>query len=180
MDESGLDPSCVTRGLGVQWGCPVLSLDGFDPAAMALAVPKLLVEQLGILPVRVAGARILYLALADRRDASAAFAMARMSKLKVESGLVDEVHWRAAQRSLCECDCVDAAFEQVANVEALPAAIASAISRLQPRASRLVRIHQFYWLRMWLESAAMSAHDGGVPATREDVMDRLYSVDAEQ
>jgi hypothetical protein len=180
IEECGLDPARVTRGLSVQWGCPVLSLDGFDPAAMALAVPKLLVERIGILPVRAAGRRTLYLAFADQPDASAAFAMERMSGLKVESGLVDPAEWRAAHESLCKCDFVAAQFESVANVEALAATMASAISRLQPRASRLVRVHQFYWLRLWLESGAMTAHSGGIPSTREDVADHLYCVGAEQ
>jgi hypothetical protein len=176
IEECGLDVARVTRGLSVQWGCPVLSLDGFDPAAMALAVPKLLVERLGILPVRTAGRRTLYLAFADQLDASAAFAMERMSGLKVESGLVDPAEWMAAHESLCKCDFVAAQFERVANVEALAAKMASAISRLQPRASRLVRVHQFYWLRLWLESGAMNSGDGRIPSTREDVADRLYCI----
>jgi hypothetical protein len=180
IDECELNPACVTRGLSIQWSCPVLSLDGFDPAPISLTVPKLLVEQLGILPVRIAGARILYLAFVDRLDASVAFAMERMSGLKAQSGLVDETRWKAAHQSLCNCSFVDAACEHVANVEMLPGKMAAAIHKFQPRASRVVRVHQFYWLRMWLESGAMSTPDGGVPATGEDIVDCLYLVGAEQ
>ncbi len=32
----GLDQEHIARGLGVQWNCPVLSLEGFSPAKMAL------------------------------------------------------------------------------------------------------------------------------------------------
>ncbi|HEV2618907.1 MAG TPA: hypothetical protein VGU23_03100, partial [Acidobacteriaceae bacterium] len=63
--------------------------------------------------------------------------------------------------------------------------IASDITGIQPRASRMVRVHDFYWLRMWLETGAMSRVEGripsgGIPATREDVVDRIYSVAGRQ
>jgi hypothetical protein len=75
---------------------------------------------------------------------------------------------------------VEAGFEQVAEIESLTGKIAAAVNRMQPLASRVVRVHKFYWLRMWLESGAMRTRDGGVPETREDVADRLYTVGTEQ
>jgi hypothetical protein len=178
--ECGLKEERVTRALGLQWNCPVLPMEGFDPGAMALLAPKLLVEKLEMVPLRIAGRRILYLAFEDRLDASAAFAMERMSGLKVESGLADGAQLKAARQRLCECEFVDAAYEQVADIESMSSKITSALGRHQPRASRLVRVHQFYWLRMWLERGAMSTRDGGVPATKEDVVDRIYTVGYEQ
>jgi hypothetical protein len=178
--ECGLDPRHITRGLGVQWGCPVLSMEGFDAQRMALAAPRLLVEQTEMLPLRIAGARTLQLAFADRPDASAALAVERMSGLKVESGLMDPSPWAAGRQRLGQCRFVEAAFEPVGKVESLPGRIAAALSRMQPMASRLVRVHQFYWLRMWLESGAMRTRDGGLPWTSEDVADRLYAVGGEQ
>jgi hypothetical protein len=56
--------------------------------------------------------------------------------------------------------------------------IASVLGRVRPRASRLVRVHQFYWLRMWLETGAMGAGDGGIPRSREDVLDGIYILQA--
>jgi len=179
IEECGLPKDRVTRGLSMQWGCPVLPIDGFDPVAMALVVPKLLVEQLQMVPLRIAAERILYLAFADGLDASAAFAVERMSGLKVESGLLDSAQWNAARQSLSECEFVNAAFEPVATAQAMSRKIASALTRIGPRASRLVRVHRFYWLRMWLETGAMRAGDGGVPATREDVVDRIYTLEPE-
>jgi hypothetical protein len=179
-EECGLDHNYITRGLGVQWGCPVLSTEGFDPDRMALAAPKLLVEQTGMLPLRMAGERTLYLGFAERLDPAAALAMELMSELKVESGLMDPVQWKIARQRLCKCEFVEAGFEQVAEIESLPRKIAAAVNTMQPLASRLVRVHQFYWLRMWLESAAMRTRDGGVPGSREDVADRLYTVGTEQ
>jgi hypothetical protein len=178
--ECGLDPRCITRGLGVQWGCPVLSMEGFDAGRMALAVPRLLVEQTGLLPLRIAGGRTLQLAFADRPDASAALAVERMSGLKVESGLMNPAEWQAGRDRMFACSFVEAAFDLVAEIESLPGRIAVELRRMQPMASRLVRVHEFYWLRMWLESAAMRTRDGGLPWTREDVADRLYAVGREQ
>jgi hypothetical protein len=178
--ECGLDPRCITRGLGVQWGCPVLSMEEFDAERMALVAPRLLVEQTGMLPLRIAGERTLQLAFADRPDASAALAVERMSGLRVERGLMDPAQWQAGWDRMCASSFVDATFDLVAEIESLPGRIAVALKRMQPVASRLVRVHEFYWLRMWLESAAMRTRDGGLPWTREDVADQLYTVGGEQ
>jgi hypothetical protein len=132
-----------------------------------------------MLPLRLAGARTLYLGFADRLDAAAAFAAKRMSGLKVESGLVERSQWEMARQRLFGCEFVEASLEQVATGDSLPERVAAALKRLQPVASRLVRVHQFYWLRMWLESGAMRTSDGGVPRTREDVVDRIYAVGLE-
>ena len=178
--ECGLKEERVTRALGLQWNCPVLPVDGFDPAAMALLAPKALVERVGMLPLRIAGGRILYLAFEDRLDSSAALAMERMSGLKVESGLVDGERLKAARQRLCECEFIEAEHEQAVDSESMSRRIALALGKIQPRASRLVRLHQSYWLRMWLETGAMSTREGGVPATREDIVDRIYTVGHEQ
>lgn len=180
IEECGLDHGCVTRGLGVQWGCPVLPMEGFDPEQMVLAAPRLLVEQVGMLPLRIAGERTLQLAFADRLDEEAAFAMERMSGLKVESGLVDEAQCNSARHRLCGCKFVEAGFEQVAAIETLAGRVAAALREMRPIASRMVRVRHFFWLRMWLESGAMRSRVGGIPASREDVADRLYVVGTEQ
>jgi len=174
IEQCGLPQECVTHALGMQWGCPVVSVDGFIPNAMALAVPRLLVERLGMLPLRIAGERILYLAFAGQPDASAAFALERMSGLKVECALVDQAQWRAARERLCDSDFVDAAFDQVGDTESMVKDIAFTLGKIRPISSRLVRVHQFFWLRMWLETGPMSARDGGIPSTREDVADHIY------
>lgn len=180
VSECGLKEERITRALGLQWNCPVLPVEGFDPAAMALLVPRALVERLGMVPLRIAGGRILYLAFEDRLDASAAFAMERMSGLKVESGLVDGARLKVARQRLCECEFIEAEYEQAADIESMSRKMALALGKMQPMASRLVRVHQIYWLRMWLETGAMSTRDGGVPTTREDVVDRICTVGYEQ
>jgi hypothetical protein len=178
--ECGLKEDRLIRGLGMQWGCPVLPMDGFVPEAMALTVPKALLAGTAMVPLRMAGKRILYLGFEDCLDAAAAFAMERMSGLTVESGLVDGRQLLEARRHLCACDFVESVFQQVADIDALSQVMSSALSKMQPRASRLVRVHQFFWLRMWLETGAMTSREGGVPMTREDVADRVYAVGREQ
>ena len=168
-EECGLDHGSITRGLGVQWGCPVLPMQGFDPARMALAVPRLLVEQVGMVPLRVAGKRTLQLAFASRPDASAAFAMERMSGLKVESGLVQDSVFRAAHARI-----LNAPFPRVKLVDATPEpAIAATLTRTIEQAhaldSRLVRVHDCLWLRMWLRR-----QEGSIPEVN-DVRDVIYS-----
>ena len=55
---------------------------------MALVMPKRFVQEFGLLPLRVAGSRILYLAFEDGLNAGAALALEQMSELRVESGLI--------------------------------------------------------------------------------------------
>lgn len=180
IDDCGLDQDCITRGLGMQWGCPVLPMEGFEPAAMALAAPKILLEHVGMVPLRVARKRTLYLGFESRLDASAAFAMKRMSGLEVESGVVEGARLEQARRRLSQCEGVPASFEQFPDVESLSGNVAQTVSSIQPRASRLVRIHQFYWLRMWLETGSMSSREGGFPVTKGEVADRVYLVGRQQ
>jgi Type II secretion system (T2SS), protein E, N-terminal domain len=178
IEEWGLKEGCVTRALSVQWGCPVLPVQGFEPEKMALVLPRVLVERLGMVPLRIAGRRILYVGFEDRMDAAAAAAIERMSGLRVESGLVDGSRLKAMRERLFESEFVDAELDCVADAGAMMAKITCELRSTQPTASRLIRVHQFYWLRMWLESGAMRAQDGGVPVSKEDVVDRVYTIDA--
>jgi Type II secretion system (T2SS), protein E, N-terminal domain len=174
-EECGLERERIMRGLGFQWGCAVLSLEGFDPRPMALAVPRVLMEQTGIVPLRSSPRGPLYVGFEDRLDASAALALESMSGLKVESGLLEETLCDEARRRLYACECVPATVEQVGEGAELVHRIASAVGKMRPVASRLVRVHEFYWLRMWLETGALRGGEAGVAASSEDVVDRIYT-----
>jgi hypothetical protein len=178
MSECGLEPEQIVRGLSMQWGCPVLTTEGFSPEAMALVIPKVLVEKFGLLPLRVAGSRILYLGFADRLDASAAFATEQMMELKVESGVVEGASFEAARHRLLACDGVEAKLETAEDNDAMAARITAILEQKQPIASRLVRLHQYYWLRMWLESGALG-RTGNLPVTSEDVKDYVFTIRAQ-
>ena len=173
--ECGLETEQITRGLSMQWSCPVLSIKGFEPEAMALAVPRVFVKEFGVLPLRVAGQRILYLAFEDRLDASAALAVEQMTELKVESGLMDGAQFREAQAALLRCDTVEANLEAVTSTASLAARITAILEQKQPVAARLVRLHQYYWLRTWLESGVMGGN-GSLPRTNEDVDDQIFTI----
>jgi hypothetical protein len=177
MTECGLEAEQIVRGLSMQWGCPVLTTEGFSPEAMALVLPKLFVERFGLLPLRVAGSRILYLGFADRLDASSAFATEQMTELKVESGVVEGASFEAARRRLLACNGAEMKLEAVENRDAMAARITAILEQKQPIASRLVRLHQFYWLRIWLESGALGRAAGNLPITSEDVKDYVLTVE---
>jgi hypothetical protein len=175
QSECGVESEKVTRGLSMQWSCPVLTTDGFSPEAMALVAPKLFAEKFGLLPLRVAGSRILYLGFEERLDASAAFAMEKMTGLKVESGLVVGAQFQAGRKQMLGCAGVEMKLVRVADKDALAARMTAILEHKQPIASRLIRLHQYYWMRLWLESGAIGK-TGSLPATGEDVVDYVFTI----
>lgn len=173
--ECGIEAEQITRGLSMQWNCPVLCADGFSPEAMALVMPGFFVEKLGLMPLRIAGNRILYLAFEDRLDASASLAIEQMTGLKVESGVLNEVQLRAARSRLLEYESIEAKIEAAPDVDTLAGRITAILEQKQPVSSRLVRLHQYYWLRLWLEDGTMGK-SGRLPVSREDMGDYIFSV----
>ena len=79
VSECGLNAEQITRGLSVQWSCPVLSTAGFRAETMALVVPRILCEKFGVVPLRVSNGDRLYLGFEGRLDASAALGIETMS-----------------------------------------------------------------------------------------------------
>jgi hypothetical protein len=57
----------------------------------------------------------------------------------------------------------------------MAARVTAILEQKQPIASRLVRVHEYYWLRLWLESGAIGRM-GKLPAAGEDVMDYVFAV----
>jgi hypothetical protein len=179
MSECGLEADQVVRGLSMQWGCPVLTIEGFSPENMALVMPRVFAEEFGILPLRVAGSRILYLGFADRLDASAAFAMEQMTELKVESGVVEAAQFEVARERLLASEGVEMKLETTKDKDTMAARITAILEQKQPIASRLVRLHHYYWLRLWLERGVFGKA-GSVPVTHEDVVDYVFTIAAQQ
>lgn len=175
LSECGVEAEQITRALSMQWGCPVLTIEEFSPESMALVMPRVFVEKFGLLPLRVAGSRILYLGSADRLDASLAFAMEQMTELKVESGVVVGAQFEAARNKLLSCEGVDVKLETAEDKDSMAARITAVLEQKQPVASRLVRVHQDYWLRMWLESGTVGK-TGSLPVSHEDVKDHVFTI----
>jgi hypothetical protein len=139
----------VTRALGMQWGCPVLSMEFHTPEDLTALLPRLFIDAFGALPMRVAAGKILYLGFADRVDPALALATERMTGLRVEAGLVQDslfgpAHARALEARFPPTELIEAATEQ-----ALAMALTKAIEESRPVEARLVRIHDCFWLRLW-------------------------------
>ncbi len=175
ISECGLEPEQITRGLSVQWNCPVLTTGGFRAREMALIMPKLLVQEFGALPLRTAGSRILYLGFEQRLNASLALALEQMTGLKVESGLVSGEDLRSAKDALLAAKGIAVKQESVTDTDALASRITAVVEQRQPVNARLVRLHQYYWLRLWLENGVMSGV-GSLPVSEEDMVDYVFCV----
>ncbi len=140
----------VTRALGLQWGCPVLSMELHNREGLTALVPRLFVDAFGALPLRVAAERILYLGFEDHLDPALALAVERMTGLRVESGLVQESLFRPAHARMLEARFPAVELIEAATEPALAAALTKAVERTRPVESRLTRVHDCLWLRMWL------------------------------
>ena len=150
VHQQGVSEQLVTRALGVQWSCPVLAMEFHDAEALTVVVPRLFVGAFGALPLRVAAGKLLYLGFEDRLDPVVALAIEQMTGLRVESGLVQESLFRAAHTRM-----LGSRFPQVELIEAsseaaMAHALSKSIERTRPVESRLVRVHDCLWLRMWL------------------------------
>jgi len=147
--QGGVDEQFVTRALGLQWSCPVLAVDFHDAEALAATLPRLFIDAFGALPIRVAANRILYLGFEDRLDPVISLVLERMLGLHVETGLVrgssfDGMHKRMLNASFPRTELVEASSQPM-----LVKVLSSAIERVKPIEARLVRLHDFLWMRMW-------------------------------
>jgi len=175
VEAAGVSETKITRGLGMQWQCPVLGLAGFDAKHMAFALPPELRTLCRVAPLRVAGGRVLYLAFDETVDSAAAFALERMSGLKVESGVLPGAEFASAVTMLDQWSTVDCRQFDVADREGLVDRAVDALVKLQPVASKMVRLRDRYWMRLWLERGSVG-RNGMLPTTGEDVVDLLLRV----
>ena len=152
----------VTRALSVQWNCPVLALDYHDPETMAPVLPRLFVEAFGALPLRVAAGQILYLGFEERLDPVVSLAVERMAGLRVEAGLVRDSLFYAAHRRMLESSFPHADLIETGSEAPLVRILSRALERVKPIESRLVRVHDCLWMRMWSrpQSGSVPAADG--------------------
>ena len=123
----------VTRTLGLQWGCPVLSVEYHNPEDLTSLVPRLFIDAFGALPLRVAAGKILYLGFEDRIDPAVALAVERMTGLRVETGLVPGSHFRMAHAHALEARFPPVELIEAATEQAMAAALARAIEAFAAR-----------------------------------------------
>jgi Type II secretion system (T2SS), protein E, N-terminal domain len=168
--QRAVSEESITRALALQWSCPVMSLDGYEAATLTAVMPRFLIDAFGALPLRLAASQVLYLGFEESLDPVLALAVERMTGLRVETGVVRESLFRPAHRQM-----LDAIFASVELVEAVSQAaaahaLAKSVERARPIASRLVRVHDCLWLRMWLHP-----QNGALPEI-ESVQDIVCSI----
>jgi len=147
--REGVSEQLVTRALGLQWGCPVLRLESHDAEAFTPCLPRLFVDAYGVLPLRIAAGKILYLGFQDRLDPVLALATERMTGLRVESGLVRESEFLPAHQRMLQARFLHVELIEASSEPSLVRALARRLERFRPVESRLVRVHDCLWLRMW-------------------------------
>ena len=174
VSECGLNADQITRGLSVQWSCPVLPMTGFRAESMALVAPRILMEEFGVVPLRVSGGSRLYLGFEGRLDASVALGIETISELKTESGVMVEAEFACVREELGRATGVTLHQERASGVEAVAERVAEVLEQQQPAASRMVRVHQYYWVRVWLEKGSIG-RAGSLPGSTEDVVDYLFT-----
>ena len=146
----GVSEQLVTRALGIQWSCPVLSADFHDTEGLAAIVPRFFVDAFGALPMRTAAGRILYLGFEHRLDPVLALGVERMTGLRVECGLVAGSTFRPAHTAMLRAAFPAVELMEASTEAALAQALARIVERARPVDSRLVRVHDCFWLRMWI------------------------------
>jgi hypothetical protein len=148
--QAGASEQLVTRALGLQWSCPVLGLEFRDAEGLTSLLPRLFVDAFGALPLRVAAGRILYLGFEDRLDPVLALAVEQMTGLRVESGMVEESLFRPAHARMLRASFPAVELIEATAEPALVQALVKRVERARPVESRLIRVHDCLWLRMWL------------------------------
>ena len=148
--QQGVSEQLVTRALGLQWSCPVLGMELHDAEALTALLPRLFVDAFGALPLRVAAGKILYMGFEARLDPVVALAVERMTGLRVESGLVQESLFRPAHLRMLNAKFPAVELIEACSEQALAQALSRRVEQVRPQESRLVRMHDCLWLRMWM------------------------------
>jgi hypothetical protein len=174
--QKAADEEQVTRALSAQWNCPVLSGAPHDPALMASAFPRLLIDSASAVPLRVAGRELLYVAFEDKIDRCLVLAVEQMLGLKVEAGVLRESDFRQVQQDALRASFPKTRLLETASMRGLVHAITLMIEERKAVRSQIVRIHDYYWLRIW-RNPPVTGDREVLPAV-EDIEDLVCSVAA--
>lgn len=150
MRQKSASEEQVTRALGLQWSCPVLTMELPKPDELTPLVPRFFVDAFGALPLRVTAGKMMYLGFEDRPDSALALAVERVSGLRVESGIVEESRFRPAQSRMLAAQFPSVELIETASSTTVATMLMKAVERARPVEARLARVHDCLWLRMWL------------------------------
>lgn len=152
IDSGLLSERALSRGLSAQWSCPTFSLARFRPEETAAVLPRLLAEVCGAIPVRAAGR--MFLVCAEAVDRSLSYATARITGLNVTSAMAGDREWRQAQEDYRVTPGPRSDFIEAADTTTLVRVLGRRIEALRAVEARLVRVHEFWWLRVWRRATA--------------------------
>ena len=153
-----LTEPALARALSTQWSCPVFSLAGYRPEDVATAMPRFFSDALGALPVRMAGGR-LQIAFAGPIDRSLSYAVGRMGGVRVDAGVACDSEWQIAQGRFLATREPETRFLEAASSWVLVRAMTRLIESEKAVEARLVRLHEYFWLRIWRRAAPDPALD---------------------
>ncbi len=179
--ECGVSENKVTEALATQWSCPMWNLDGAKLQGMAALAPQVILQRTGTLPLRLfhdgrggeqthAHEHRIAVAFTESIDPQAVFALRWMHDIGVDAGVAPKTQWAQAQAHLLSATGVPCEEARCTSLSEMEGLISRTLKRLQPVESRWARVHEYFWLRLWLEPAALTAG----PQRTEDVLDFLY------
>ncbi|HTV04983.1 MAG TPA: hypothetical protein VME86_06405 [Acidobacteriaceae bacterium] len=145
----GLSEMQLTQALGLQWGCPIFSLEQHASALPVTLIPRLITESFGFVPLRISPLGRVYMAFEDRIDHSLALAVERMTGFDAVQGLLPTSEFAVAQRKHAESRFSRARLIEAGSADLLAEAFALHIEKEKPTEARLVRVHDLLWLRLW-------------------------------
>lgn len=178
--ECGVPERKVAAALATQWGCPIWEVNG-SLHRMAAVAPAAVLKRGGMLPLRLfhesrmddrafpRESRIA-VAFAHAIDPQVVFALRWMHDVAIDAGVAPATQWADGHTRMLQAKGVVAEEMDCDGVAHMEAAIVRTLRRLQPVESRWARVHDLYWLRVWLEPAAVL----GGPHQVEDVADFVY------
>ncbi len=118
------------------------------PLPAVLPVPRFFLESFRFFPLRRAGTGSLYIAFQDHIDHSVTLAIERITGYTAEAGLVNGSDSSASTGPVSEADFCQRASSKPED-ELVAAGAHGLIERAKPVETRVVRMHDFYWLRLW-------------------------------
>ncbi|MGC2638661.1 MAG: hypothetical protein WA294_15875 [Acidobacteriaceae bacterium] len=144
-----LDETALRGALSAQWRAPMFSLRGYQPERVVSALPEFLSEAFGALPLDVAEGGILYLAFDGKIHRSLGYGLERMLGLRVLSGIAPDSEFRTARSQFRRLRGPKSTLFEAVDADALVRAVTKQLEREKPADARLVRIHEYFWLRLW-------------------------------
>ncbi len=143
----------IARALSAQWNCPVLTAIPHDPFAMANIFPRIMIDTFGVIPLRLAGKHLLYVAFEDRIDRSLVLAAERMLGLKVEAGVMRDAEYRSARQQMMRAQFPKTRLLAAENMRGMIHAFTALIEECKAVRSQIVRVHDYFWLRIWRQNS---------------------------